>query len=122
MKLKTFITFLAFLTITTFLYVHQRVEAVKLSYFINKNESTLNKLLDQRRELEYNVTKMKAPGELELKLAREEIDLVLPQRWQVFEVAGLRQDEEGYRLPSILRNMVELFSLKSEAQATPTTN
>ena len=119
MKLLKFLLFIALITATTFLYTHQRIEALKYSYKINRNNIEVNKLLDQRRELEYNVAKLKAPTYLEMQLAKSDVKMVLPKRWQVFETTGLAKKVTPRTMPLFVRNVVDLFSLKSEAQATP---
>ncbi|MBL7068475.1 MAG: hypothetical protein ISS34_01280 [Candidatus Omnitrophica bacterium] len=120
MKIIKFIILVIFITSTTFLYAHQRIEAMRLSYEINKKEVSLDKLLDQRKELEYNVAKLKAPTYLELQLAKRDVKLVLPERWQVFEVSGMTEKaDKNLPMPLFVRNIVGLFSFDKEAQATP---
>ena len=119
MKLLKFLLFIALITVTTFLYTHQRIEAIKYSYKINLNNIEVNKLLDQRRGLEYNVAKLKAPTYLEMQLAKSDVKMVLPKLWQVFETTGLAKEVTPRTMPLFVRNVVNLFSLKSEAQATP---
>lgn len=119
MKLSRFIFLVFMITATTFLYTHQNIEATKLSYEINKRKPILNKLLDQRKELEYNVAKLKAPTYLELQLAKEDVKFVLPERWQVFEATGSKEGEVDSSLPLFVRNIVDHILLRSEAQATP---
>ncbi|NQT06068.1 MAG: hypothetical protein HQ575_00850 [Candidatus Omnitrophica bacterium] len=119
MKITKFLITLISITILTFMHTHQRIEAIKLSYSINEREAALHKLLDRRRELEYNVAKLKTPTHLEFKLAKEDIKLVLPERWQVFEAAGLREEGARKTRPLLLTAIMGLFSLESEARATP---
>ncbi|MEE8360365.1 MAG: hypothetical protein V3S04_05500 [Candidatus Omnitrophota bacterium] len=119
MKLLKFLLFIALITVTTFLYTHQRIEAIKYSYKINLNNIEVNKLLDQRSELEYNVARLKAPTYLEMQLAKGDVKMVLPKRWQVFETTGLAKEVTPRTIPLFVRNVMNLFSLKSEAQATP---
>jgi len=119
MKLLKFLLLIALITVTTFSHTHQRIEAIKYSYKINQNNIEVNKLLDQRRELEYNVAKLKAPTYLEMQLAKSDVKMVLPKRWQVFEATGLAKEVTSRTMPLFVRNVVGLFSLKSEAQATP---
>ena len=95
---------------------------MRYSYEIKDKEIVLNKLLDRRRELEYNVARLKAPTYLELQLAKEDVKMVLPERWQVFEATGLRKERFRSPLPLFVRNIVGLFALKSVAHATPADN
>lgn len=120
MKLLNYVFSVFFVTSITFLYTQQRIDAVKLSYEIKEKEDRLNKLLDQKRELEYTIAKLKAPTHLEIQLAKEDVKLVLPERWQVFEITGLNK-ESVHPSPLFVRRLVDLFSLRAEAQATPVT-
>ncbi len=122
MKILKFLFLVCVITTTTFGYAHQRIEAIRYSYQIKKNGIALNNLLDRRRELEYNVARLMAPTYLELQLAKGDVKMVLPERWQVYEAAGLREDTIRPTMPQFVRNIVGLFSLKSEAQATPATD
>jgi hypothetical protein len=110
---------IAVVTLSTFLHTYQRIEAVRYSYEINTNKIELNKLLDFEEELEYNVASLKAPTYLEMQLAKSDVKMVLPERWQVFESTGVLDNGADRRASRIVRNIVNIFSLKSEAQATP---
>ena len=119
MKLLNFIFIVIFIATITFLYTHLGIESVKLSYEIKKNRAEFNNLLDHRSELEYNVAKLKAPTYLEIQLAKENVRLVQPERWQVLETTGLKEETAYFTPPSVIRNILGFFVLKSEAQATP---
>ncbi|MFH1753120.1 MAG: hypothetical protein ABH875_02960 [Candidatus Omnitrophota bacterium] len=122
MNLIKSLTVIALITLNTFMYTHLRIEAVKYSYRINQSNIEIDKLLDQRRELEYNVARLKAPSYLEMQLAKSDVKMVLPKRWQVFEAPGLASEAIPRTMPLFVRNVVDLFSLRSEAQATPANN
>lgn len=119
MKLAKFVILTFIITAALLLYTHQRLEAVKLSYEISEKGLAMNKLLDREKELEYNVAKLKSPTYLELQLAKSDVRLVMPERWQVFETPGLEKNRANRQLPQVVRNIIDLFSLNSEAQATP---
>jgi len=120
MKVLNFMILVFFATMTTFLHTNQRIEAVRYSYEIKTRSVEVNKLLDHKEELEYNVSRLKAPRYLEFQLAKSDVKMVLPERWQVFETADIVEEREPvYAFPKIVRNVVGFFSLKSEAQATP---
>ena len=121
MKLLNFLFLVFFVTTSTFMYTHQKIEAMRLSYEIKEREVCLNKLLDRKNQLEYNVAKLKAPTYLELQLAKEDVRMVLPERWQVFEVTGLREDNRRFVLPLFVRNFVGQIFMSAEAEATPAT-
>ena len=119
MKILNFICTVIIITATTFLHTHQKIEALRFSYEMRGKEAVVNNLLDQQKELEYNVARLKAPGNLELQLAKNDVKMVLPERWQVFKVSGLKEKETISSMPLFVRNFVDLFSLNSAAQATP---
>ncbi len=119
MKLFNFLTLLVFITSSVFLYTYQRIEAICLSYEINAKNLELNKLLDRKREMEYNVIKLKAPAYLHMQLAKRRVKLVMPERWQVFEMAELERESIRPVSPLFVRNILSLFSLDREAQAIP---
>lgn len=119
MRLVKFLLIVIFITTTAFFFTHQRIEAIKLSYKIKEKEIKVNKLLDHKTELEYNVAKLKAPEYLEIQLAKESVELILPERWQIFEVTGLEERNVQVVSPTLVHNIVGLFALKTEAQATP---
>ena len=122
MKIIKFIILVIFITSTTFLYAHQRIEAMRLSYEINKKEVSLDKLLDQRKELEYNVAKLKAPTYLELQLAKRDVKLVLPERWQVFETSGLKREVVRWVPPLFAQHIAGAIFRSRIAHATPVEN
>lgn len=119
MKILNFVFSVMLITLGTFLYTHQRIEAIRTSYEINTKEAQLNKLLDVRKELEYNVASLKAPEYLEVQLAKSDVRMVLPERWQVSRVTGFDDGSADGVMPGIFDNIAGIFSLKSEAQATP---
>jgi hypothetical protein len=106
----------------TFFYTHQRIEGIRYSYEINEKSAEIDKLLDQRRELEYNVARLKSPAYLEMQLAKSDVRMVLPERWEVFETVGSEEEYAPPALPLLVRNIVGFFALKSEAQATPSSD
>ena len=119
MKVMRFASIVCSITLMMLLYTHQRIEAIRYSYEISMKEANFNKFLDRQKELEYNVARLKAPMYLELQLAKRDVKMVLPERWQVFETTGLEEKEVSPAMPLFVRNILGLFSLKSEAQATP---
>ena len=121
MKPLRFIFLVSFVTAAIFLYTHQGIDAVTLSYRIKEKGVKVDKLLDQRKELEYNVAKLKSPTHLELQLAKADVRLVLPKRWRVFEVTEPEEEKIHFWLPLLVRNIVGHIFLNREAQATPAT-
>ena len=122
MSISRFLTTVLTVTLVSLFYVHQQIELVKKSYSINANERLLNELLDQRRLLEYNVSALKAPFNLEDKLEACDVKLVLPECWQVVRVASPRAENEKIsegRPVDRLNPILKYFTFSRVAQAKP---
>jgi len=119
MNIPRFTATLVLVAATMLFFTHQRVEAMRLSYEIAKKNTSLDKLLDQSKELEYNIIKLQAPTNLVLKLAKSDVKMVLPERWRVLEVSGVRSETPPPALPRFVRAITGVLSLDKEAQATP---
>ena len=122
MRLPKFFTVITMITVISLFYVHQQTELIKQSYKVRSNQDKLNDLLDRNRVLEYNVVALKAPFNLEDRLAANDIKLVLPERWQVVHVAGSameRGDEVKEKSPSPVFAFFKFFTLSRVAQAKP---
>lgn len=63
--MSKFFILLTVCTAAALLYVSQQVEATKLGYQINQQQSALNEILDQRQMLLYNVYNQKSPENLQ---------------------------------------------------------
>lgn len=77
--------YLSIVFIATFLclfFVHQKVELVKVSYQIDKNEKTMSDLVDRNKNLMYNTLSMKAPQRLQAQMVKAKGD---------FQFAGDKQ-------------------------------
>lgn len=121
MNLSKFLTIVVMITMASLFYVHQEIELVKQSYEVQTNQQKVNDLLDQNRILKYNVSALKAPFNLEDRLAANNIKLVSPERWQVVHVASSATKESIARKesPSKIYNFFKLFSFSRVAQAKP---
>ena len=86
--MKRFMMFLFCATLGCFLYVYEEVDAVKTGYRIRKQEETKVLLVDRARALKYNIARLKAPGNLEKKLAARKITLESPKTWQTLMMPG----------------------------------
>jgi len=113
------------MTLLALLYVHQRVELVKLSYEIDCKEKCLNEMLDRKEHLGYNVDNLEAPSRLENILLAKNIEIGLPKRAQI--VKGRQQVfavqvERPLRTASIetrssIAKIFEFLGLGAEAHA-----
>ena len=93
MKIYKFSVGLIFITLLALLYVHQQVQLIEVSYKIESNEKGVTTLLDQNKSLVYNITKLKSPVYLEKKFLASKKEFVIPQQWQVIEVAAPRLEK-----------------------------
>jgi len=119
MKLSKFVGIVFVVTLVTFLRTQQRVEAVLYSYDIKAKEKEIEKLLDQRRDLEYNIARLKAPSYLECRLEEHCVKMVMPDRWQLIEADRVAKAETTPKIVQLGRNLAHAFTLRSEAEATP---
>ncbi len=119
MKLIKFMIIVLFVTCATFAHAHQRVEAVRYSYEIKEKRTAFDKLLDRKSELEYNVARLKSPRYLELELAKRDLKMVQPERWQVIGAGSVTETDARAATPLFIRNIAGFFSLRSVAHAKP---
>jgi len=122
MKLSRFFIFIMTIAVISLFYVHQQIELVKFSYKVQSNQHELNNLLDQNAILKYNVIALKAPYNLENRLAANDIKMVMPERWQVVRVAGSGMEKKVFsesKTPPLLYSFLKFFTLSREAQAKP---
>lgn len=80
--MRRFLTFLILSTGASLVYVSQEVEAVKIGYTIRKQDEAKTLMLDRARALQYNIERLKAPGNLERRLSAQKIVLQSPKSWQ----------------------------------------
>ncbi|MFA4981231.1 MAG: hypothetical protein WC592_02000 [Candidatus Omnitrophota bacterium] len=88
---------LAFITVLSLVYVHQQVEAVKLSYAIESKEKKLKDMLDHNESLGYNIDNLESPSRLEKILLAHNIEIVYPKRKNVVRMARLTPKAEAER-------------------------
>ena len=99
--MKKFLTGLFLLTFAALCYVYQEVEAVKMGYWIRKQEETKIQFLDRSRALRYNIARLKAPENLERRLSAERIVLQVPKSWQTLVMAPA-----GARRPAAVNSLL----------------
>ena len=86
--MKRFTAALVVVTLAGLFYVYEEVAAVKIGYTIRKQEETRMLLLDRARALKYNISRLKAPNNLERKLLAQRIVLASPKSWQTLVIAN----------------------------------
>ena len=126
MRLFKFLLSVTVVTSIALTYVHQQVELVRLSYALDDKERKLERLLDRKDGLLYNIKGLENPSRLEKVLLSRNIDIVFPKRGQIVSAAGavssvkteerLRAGAAIERKAGIFR-IFEFLSLRAEAQA-----
>ena len=113
-------------TLIALVYVHQQVELVRLSYALNDKEKKLERMLDRKDSLVYNIKGLENPSRLEKVLLSRNIDIAFPKRGQVVSVARAASDVkagESLRAGAAIERkagisrIFEFLGLRAEAQA-----
>lgn len=110
-------------TALALVYVHQHVELVKMSYSLQYNEKRVAKLLDRNERLGYNIDNLENPSRLESILEAQNIEVAMPKRGQIVQVArsgsgrGGGGEEAIAVEPGSPFRLFEFLSLRAEAQA-----
>ena len=110
-KIYRFSISLVFVTLLALLYVHQQVQLLKISYKINANEKNLSRLLDHSRALIYNITSIKSPVNLDKRFLASKKDYLIPQQWQIVEVATPKGDKQAVMLAKKEKGSSRFFKL-----------
>lgn len=123
--MKKFVTIVALTTIAGLTYVYAQVEAVKIGYTIRKQEEMKTLFLDRARALEYNISRMKAPSNLEKKLLAKKIQLESPKSWQTLVLPSGKRTNQPDVMRSILSHppiLARLFVGTAQAEARESSN
>ena len=94
--MKKFISLVALCSLGALVYVYAETEAVKIGYTIQKQQERKTLLLDHARTLQYNISQLKAPQNLERNLKSYRIELQAPATW---ETLVLQKREAPKRVP-----------------------
>ena len=87
------------LTATLLLYVHERVEMLKVSYQIYYKSSELSKKGEEFRRLKFEVSQLRSPQALEKRLGELALPLTLPKEIKVLKASGPVTREFSRSLP-----------------------
>jgi len=125
MRLLKFIFSTIIVTSIALLYVHQQVELVKVSYDISSKEVRLERMLDRKESLGYNVKTLESPSRLEQVLLAKKIDVAFPKRGHVVmavnpvALPAIRESLRSASLerPNIFFGILEFLGLAKEVQA-----
>ena len=124
MRVIKFIISVVCITLIALIYVHQQVELVKLSYAIDFKEKNLERILDRKENLLYNIKELENPSRLEKVLEAERIAITFPRRDQLVKVSNawphVKTAESlktvGLRKINIFK-LFEFIGPRAEAQA-----
>jgi len=124
--MKRFMALVVLVTLAALFYVYEEVQAVQIGYTIRKQEETKTLLLDRARALKYNISKLKAPNNLERKLLAQRIVLASPKSWQTLVIANPAQEasRQGFIPTAISRPpfFTKFFVGTAQAEARETSN
>ena len=118
MKLSRFVVSLVTGTIAALIYVSQQVETVKIGYEINSQQAVLDRALDQRQMLLYNVCSLKSPENLKDVFANNSKEFQVLGNKQIMFLSGA--EEKTKRIRTAKKNKpawLAIFGLTSLAEA-----
>lgn len=73
------------LTLLLLLYVHEQIALVRVSYLMDAKSVQLNRLVEEYRQIKFEVDQLKAPRLLEEKMKNLSMTLTLPQEIHVIK-------------------------------------
>ena len=118
MKLIRFVFLVGIITCVSLIYLYQETETVKLSYTASKKSNRYQDLLEQNKNLKYNIARLKSVSSLGNKVLKDNANFEIPRPAQLAEIK-LRNNKK-VKLASIQRKsnlILSFFSLKSQAEA-----
>jgi hypothetical protein len=110
MRVSNLLVWLSIILIIGIAYVWQHTEMVKVSYNIIKAENGVSLLLDQNRNLVYNVDILESPRNLDMKLADNEIKFEMANDRRVINLSGERASVYGYTGTQFVQNIKNFVS------------
>ena len=75
------------ITALLLLYVHERVEMLRVSYQIQKKSSQLSRRAEEYRRITFEVAQLRSPQNLEKRLEELSLPLTLPKQIQALRVS-----------------------------------
>lgn len=130
MRLSKFLFTMVIITTVSVVYIQQQTFLLKLSYEIKDKKGTLGELLDENKILMYKVLALKAPSNLEKTLTLKDVQLEMPQEWQVVSLSEMEAQEGlasgsspspsfnfSLNKPKAKNILLSIFNLKSQAEA-----
>jgi hypothetical protein len=125
MRLAKFISIVGLITLIAVIYVHLQVQIYEYAYKGKKKELAFKELLDRKSNAMYNVNSLESVQYLGTRLLNSDYNLQFAGREQVVKLAVPLQLAETIN-PELKNSenqktnfLVNLFSLKSQAEAKP---
>lgn len=85
--MKKFAISVLVVTLLSIVYVFQHTRLLEYSYNINSHQKSITLLIDQNRNLRYNIAKLERPSRLEeIVLSRDDAEFHMPQSWYKIRV------------------------------------
>lgn len=117
MRICRFLSMGIAITIIAVVYVHQRIEIVKMGYTVQKNRSHLDSLVDHNSRLMYNLSKLESPknllrslGDKEIRFASKRIGFQESYQIAQMDIAA------GEVRDGLIGRILDIFSPNAEAR------
>jgi hypothetical protein len=100
--LGKFLIGFAVVTSALLLYVHEKVEILRVSYRIHEKSRHLSEKAEEFRRMKFEVAQLRSPQNLEKRLGELELPLALPKQIQALRVPATMPAPEStsFLLPS----------------------
>jgi hypothetical protein len=121
--MKKFISGVLIITLFSVLYVSQQARLLEYSYFINSHQRYISLLVDQNRELRYNIARLENPARLEENMSPRQEEVQMPSAWHKIEIerelpaAGGEVITPNRSFIKVGELILSMFLLDSEAVA-----
>lgn len=119
-QIQHFFIYAIIVTLGTLLYAHQNIEIYKLGYSINSDQKVLSYFLDHRKQLVYNLTRLKSPVALDKRLRMERIDLIEPDAECIYYAGaksyGRPEAGQGIKGAGTMAKLFDILTVKAEAR------
>ena len=123
MKLSKFLMLMLFFTTVALVYIQMQVQIFDLAYQGMNKEKQIQKLIDDKSDVMYNICKLKSVNNLGVKLLQEDSDRQFLDRTDIVRIQSpevetatpqIALSEQPGRRPNFFSS---IFSLRSQAEA-----
>lgn len=118
MKLSKFILLIGTITLISLIYLYQETETIKLAYTTSKKSKYYQDLLEQNRNISYNIDTLKSVTLLGNKVLGANSNFEIPKPTQLAELKLKKSKNLKIASSKQKPNLIlSFFSLKSQAEA-----